>query len=180
MIERAKQFAEKAHKGQKRKNSNAAYIIHPIRVADTLKSAGCREEVICAGYLHDVVEDTIYELTDIEQKFTKEVRDLVAAHTEDKSKSWQVRKQHTVDTVRTGSLEVKCLIVADKLDNLLSLEKDFERDGDALWQHFNAGYPLQKWYNESIAENMTTEIKNGEIPAFFHTYKKAVERFFQK
>ncbi len=179
MLERAKQFAEKAHEGQKRKNSNAAYIIHPIQVADTLKSAGCREEVICAGYLHDVVEDTKYELTDIEREFTKTVRDLVAAHTEDKSKPWQVRKQHTVDTVRTGSLEVKCLIVADKLDNLLSLEKDFERDGEALWQHFNAGYSLQKWYNESIAEHMTTGIPNDEIPAFFLLYQKAVERFFR-
>ncbi|MFD2923389.1 HD domain-containing protein [Halobacillus naozhouensis] len=180
MIEKAKQFAEKAHQGQKRKNSDTDYIIHPIQVAATLKSAGYREEVICAGYLHDVVEDTMYELADIEREFTKKVRDLVAAHTEDKSKSWQERKQHTVDNVRMGSLEVKCLIVADKLDNLLSLEKDFERDGDALWKHFNAGYLQQKWYNTSIAENMTKGITSGDIPEFFHVYQETVDRFFQK
>ncbi|WP_309545135.1 HD domain-containing protein, partial [Halobacillus trueperi] len=57
MIEKAKAFAAKAHQGQKRKNASEDYVVHPIRVADLLKQAGFREELICAGYLHDVVED---------------------------------------------------------------------------------------------------------------------------
>ncbi|UOR10523.1 HD domain-containing protein [Halobacillus amylolyticus] len=179
MIEKAKAFATKAHQGQKRKNSDVDYIVHPVRVAHTLEAAGCDAVVICAGYLHDVVEDTAYELEDIEREFNQEVRDLVAAHSEDKSKSWQERKQHTIDTIRTGNLEVKSLIVADKLDNLLSLEKDFERDGDALWKQFNAGFEHQSWYNQAIAANMTSGVARNCIPDFFYTYQNAVDRFFR-
>ncbi|MYL61450.1 phosphohydrolase, partial [Virgibacillus halodenitrificans] len=36
MKERAKAFAIKAHEGQVRKNSKAAYVTHPIRVAERL------------------------------------------------------------------------------------------------------------------------------------------------
>src|SRR5699024_11681704 len=40
----------------------------------------------------------------------------------DKSKSWKERKQHTIDIIKTARKEVKYLIVADKLENLLSNE----------------------------------------------------------
>src|SRR5690625_4799448 len=88
MKQLAKSFAEKAHMGQKRKISNVPYITHPIRVAERLESAEFSDELICAAYLHDVVEDTDYEIKDIEENFGDRVAHLVAAHTEDKSKSW--------------------------------------------------------------------------------------------
>jgi (p)ppGpp synthase/HD superfamily hydrolase len=178
MIEEAKSFATKAHAGQKRKNSNVDYIVHPIRVAETLRQAGFQEEVICAGYLHDVVEDTDIELSDIERRFGRKVKRIVAAHTEDKSQSWDNRKKHTIDTVQIAPLEIKALIVADKLDNLQSLNEDLEREGDTVWRHFNAGYEKQKWYNESIVEVMEKGIDKEDIPAFFHTYRKQVKQTF--
>ena len=73
MIEKAKDFATKAHAGQVRKNANVPYITHPIRVAERLQKSGFREALICAGYLHDVVEDTPVEIEDIEKEFGKEV-----------------------------------------------------------------------------------------------------------
>ncbi|WP_394219732.1 HD domain-containing protein [Halobacillus trueperi] len=178
MIEKAKAFAVKAHHGQKRKNSSEDYVVHPIRVADLLKSAGFREELIFAGYLHDVVEDTTYTLRDIEREFGMDVRDLVAAHTEDKSKPWQERKQHTIDTVREASFEVKALIIADKLDNLRSLQKDIEIYGDDVWKNFNAGADAQKWYNQSIVAVMTNGLNPDEVPEYFYEYKRCVERTF--
>ncbi|MGI8316315.1 HD domain-containing protein [Halobacillus mangrovi] len=178
MIEEAKAFAAKAHAGQKRKNSNVDYIVHPIRVAKTLKEAGFPEEVICAGYLHDVAEDTDYDLSDIERRFGTEVKEMVAAHTEDKSQSWNARKTHTIETLRDAPLEVKALIIADKLDNLQSLSEDLEQEGDAIWIHFNAGYEKQKWYNESIAEVMEEGLEAEEVPEFFHTYQELVKQTF--
>lgn len=176
MKQRAKVFAEKAHQGQMRKNSAEPYITHPIRVAEQLEQAGFAEEVVCAGYLHDVVEDTAYEIEDIEAKFGSKVAHLVASHTEDKSKTWQARKQHTIDTIRTAEKEVKYVIVADKLDNLLSLEKAIDEHGNAVWSHFNAGFEKQKWYNESIAENMRTGLEDTEIPDYFAEYEQVVLR----
>lgn len=178
MIEKAKAFAAKAHQGQKRKNASEDYVVHPIRVADLLKQAGFREELICAGYLHDVVEDTSYTLKDIEREFGRDIRDLVAAHTEDKSKSWQERKQHTIDTVREASLELKALIIADKLDNLRSLQQDIETYGNEVWKNFNAGPDAQKWYNQSIAAVMTNGLNPEEVPDYFCEYKHFVEQTF--
>lgn len=178
MIEKAKTFATEAHEGQKRKGSDTDYIVHPTRVAKTLQQAGFRDEVVCAGYLHDVVEDTSYEMKDIEREFGTEVANLVAAHTEDKTKTWDERKQHTIDTLRRASNEIKALIIADKLDNLQSLKEDLHHKGEAVWKHFNAGFEKQKWYNQSIAEVMDEGLSHDDTPDFFHTYRKLVKQTF--
>ncbi|MFA1821883.1 HD domain-containing protein [Virgibacillus oceani] len=179
MKQQAKDFAEKAHKGQFRKTSRTPYITHPIRVADRLEKAGLSTEVVSAGYLHDVVEDTPYEIEDIHRLFGPHIAELVTAHTEDKSKSWQERKQHTIDIIKHAEKEVKYLIVADKLDNLLSLEQDLKIQGDAIWNHFNAGFEKQKWYNESIAENMYAGLAEKDAPAFFKEFEHAIKRVFK-
>ncbi|MCP3031753.1 HD domain-containing protein [Halobacillus sp. A1] len=177
MLSKAEAFAVKAHQGQKRKSSNEDYIVHPIRVAETLKQAGSSEELVCAGYLHDVVEDTPYELEDIEREFGSRVRSLVAAHTEDKTKSWYERKAHTIETVRISSIDVKSLIIADKLDNLRSIEEHYNIVGEAVWSYFKAGYDLQKWYYQSVENNMYTGLEE-KAPSFFTSYSDAVQRFF--
>ncbi|MFZ3577573.1 HD domain-containing protein [Virgibacillus sp. DJP39] len=179
MKQLAKEFAEKAHHGQTRKNSKAPYITHPIRVAERLEESGYSDEAVCAGYLHDVVEDTPYEIEDIKETFGARVAELVAAHTEDKSKSWQERKQHTIDVVKHAENEVKYLIVADKLDNLLGLEHDLKAQGDSVWDNFNAGVEKQKWYNEAIATNMYVGINSDYVPDFFDEYVEAVKRVFK-
>lgn len=176
--EKAKQFATEAHAGQLRKSSNEPYITHPIRVAKRLEDAGLSDELIAAGYLHDVVEDTLVEIEEIEHEFGEEVAELVAAHTEDKSKSWKERKQHTINTVKTARKKVKDLIVADKLDNLLSMEAALKEQGASVWSHFNAGRDMQKWYNESIAENMYAGLDAEDIPDFFRDFENTIERVF--
>ncbi|CDQ21434.1 HD domain-containing protein [Halobacillus karajensis] len=178
MIDKAKLFATKAHCGQKRKNADEDYIVHPVRVAETLKQAGFHDVLICAGYLHDVAEDTAYTLDDIEKEFGFDVRQLVAAHTEDKSKAWQERKQQTIHTVHEASFDVKSLIVADKLDNLESLQKEIQTHGNEVWKKFNAGYDWQKWYNQSIAEAMTNGLRSEQIPHYFKRYKQLVKQTF--
>ena len=68
---KAKEFAIKAHKGQVRKSDKEKpMIIHPINVGQILKQYGFDENVVSAGYLHDVVEDTSYELTENRHKIT--------------------------------------------------------------------------------------------------------------
>ncbi|WP_217587310.1 HD domain-containing protein [Lentibacillus saliphilus] len=178
MKTRARSFAMDAHKGQTRKGSTTPYITHPIRVAERLEKAGVSDELVCAGYLHDVVEDTPITMEDIQKQFGVRVAQIVSAHTEDKSKSWQERKQHTIETVKEADLDVKYLIVADKLDNLVDLEDKIMSQGDDVWRHFNAGFADQKWYNESIAHNMEFGVELEDIPDFFQEFKDAVARIF--
>lgn len=177
--EQAKAFATKAHEGQLRKNTGTPYITHPVRVAERLEHAGFSEELICAGYLHDVVEDTPYEIEDIEKAFGTKVAQLVVTHTEDKSRSWQERKQHTIETVKSTGKEEKYLIVADKLDNLLDLERSLKQQGEVVWESFNAGIEKQKWYNESIATYMYAGLNSEDVPDYFSEFKDAVKRVFE-
>ena len=69
---KARKFAIKAHKGQVRKSDkDKPMIIHPINVANILKEYDFDQNVISAGYLHDVVEDTKYEIENIKKCLVK-------------------------------------------------------------------------------------------------------------
>lgn len=175
---KARMFATMAHKNQRRKLTNDPYISHPIRVAKQLERHSVHEELVCAGYLHDVVEDTSYTIEDIEEHFGERVAKLVAAHTEDKTKSWQERKQATIDMMKTCEKDMKMLIVADKLDNLLDLQENYEHVGESIWDSFNAGKAQQQWYNESIAEHMYEGFTDEEIPEFFKLYEETIKEVF--
>ncbi|WP_163971792.1 HD domain-containing protein [Oceanobacillus halotolerans] len=177
---KAKKFATKAHEGQTRKNSTVPYITHPIRVAERLERAGFDEALVCAGYLHDVVEDTPYTSEYIRRQFGSHIAGLVAAHTEDKSKTWKERKQHTIDTVKDANKDIKALIVADKLDNLLSLENSLQEEGATIWKQFNAGYNDQKWYHTAIAQNMNVGLHEDDTPDFFHEFDETVKNVFSE
>jgi RelA/SpoT family (p)ppGpp synthetase len=75
-IRKALEFGKKAHEGQKRK-SGEDYIIHPILVAVITSFFEKDENVITAAILHDVVEDTPYDIDYIKENFSEEVANLV-------------------------------------------------------------------------------------------------------
>ncbi|MBP0726304.1 bifunctional (p)ppGpp synthetase/guanosine-3',5'-bis(diphosphate) 3'-pyrophosphohydrolase [Bacillus sp. RG28] len=178
--EKARVFAEKAHKGQFRKIGNQEMIAHPIAVAKILEAAGLPEEVVVAGYLHDTVEDTNVSINDIKNEFGVEVARLVEGNTENKELTWEERKQHTIDWVAKAPFEVRALIIADKLDNLQSMIKGYEELGEELWSYFKRGYEQQKWYFSSVCHNVFKDLENDKIPAYFFEYKRLVDSFFQK
>ena len=80
MIRLAYDFAEQAHQGQARK-SGEPYIEHPLQTAITLAKMGLDQDTIIAGLLHDVPEDTKFNLVDVEKNFGPEVANLVAGIT---------------------------------------------------------------------------------------------------
>ena len=102
VIEKALIYATQAHLGQVRKSEpDKPMIIHPMAVAEILIEYGADNNVIAAGLLHDVWEDTKYSLEDIKENFGEDITHLVECASEpDKSKSWEERKQHTIDTSR--------------------------------------------------------------------------------
>lgn len=76
MIEKAYNIAHEAHQGQVRK-SGEPYIIHPLYVAIILAGLELDKETIIAGLLHDVVEDTVMTIEEIQQEFGGDVALLV-------------------------------------------------------------------------------------------------------
>jgi len=156
-------FAADAHSGQYRKGTNIPYISHLINVMKILCQNNCTEEVILAGILHDVVEDTPVTIEDVEAIFGREVAFLVRGATEvqklvkirkvSDEVSWKERKQHTLDFLTKDATHDQLLVSsADKLDNLRAIREDEGTMGEELWKRFNAGKEDQKWYYTAIAE----------------------------
>ena len=73
----AKDYAKQKHKGQKREVSGEDYYIHCLSVFNILKGVTSDEDILIAGLLHDIIEDTDTEYTEIFNIFGVKVADLV-------------------------------------------------------------------------------------------------------
>jgi (p)ppGpp synthase/HD superfamily hydrolase len=110
LIERSYVFAAYWHRGQVRRSGDP-YISHPIEVGATLARAGFDAPLVCAGLLHDVIEDTDCPVSLLRAEFGDEVTALV---------------QGLLTLERSGSLEstdrrVLVLKLADRLHNMRTI-----------------------------------------------------------
>ncbi|MBQ7482099.1 MAG: HD domain-containing protein [Lachnospiraceae bacterium] len=153
-------YATIMHQGKVRKLEERPFIFHPLEVAQILSTMTDDEEIITAGILHDIVEDTDGTLAEIEKRFGKRVADLVATdsekeyHGEKKLSTWKKRKEETLKVLKNSTdIGVKMLWLADKLANIRSLAGMYSELGDEIWQKFNQSDPeMQRWYYKSIAQ----------------------------
>jgi (p)ppGpp synthase/HD superfamily hydrolase len=76
-------FADERHAGQTRDLDGLPFLTHPVEVACLLHEAGYQDEVVAAGVLHDVLEATDAERSDLEARFGPRVAELVEAVTDD-------------------------------------------------------------------------------------------------
>lgn len=117
----ALEFAAIAHKGQLRKfPNNVPYISHLAAVAFVLCEGGYSQDVIVAGVLHDILEDTSFTAEDVEKNFGSKVLQMVVAVTEHKGLPWQERKTKYLEQLSKASEEAKAISAADLLSNRLS------------------------------------------------------------
>ncbi|WP_026573665.1 HD domain-containing protein [Bacillus sp. UNC438CL73TsuS30] len=157
IVEKALQTASKAHEGQYRKLTDIPYITHPVAVGMLLLKAGYMDDVVAAGILHDTVEDTDLTLEDLKRKFGEKIAEIVAGCSEpDKSLSWEKRKEHTIEFLKTASMEIRAVACADKLHNIRSIRNDYEQVGEEVWKRFNRGKEKQKWYYTNVVESLGT------------------------
>lgn len=171
LVHKAIEFAAVKHKNQKRKGSDTPYIVHPVEVALFLTECGCDEICITAGVLHDTLEDTETTYEELVEQFGKNVADIVAEESEDKSKSWRERKQATVDRFATASEKAQLVCLADKLSNLRSMVYDYAIVGDGLWSRFSADREKIEWYYRSII-NVSKGNKSALRERLIHYYVK--------
>jgi (p)ppGpp synthase/HD superfamily hydrolase len=150
-----------------------------MQVVWTLTIIGCREEVVIAGLLHDVVEDTAVTSAEIEQKFGHTVAELVRINSEpDKTAPWEVRKQHTLDTLTTAPLEAVMIAFADKLDNLRSIKDAVRIEGSALWARFNRPRSEQARYYRSLLVRFQDRLANTPAAPLLEDFASLVHEIF--
>lgn len=181
MIFKAIEFASTAHRNHFRKGTKVPYIIHPIAVAKILIESDCPDHVIIAGILHDTVEDTPVSLDDIQQTFGEEIMNLVKAVSEpDKSAPWELRKEHTIESLETDPPDVLFISLADKLDNIEAIKDDYAKVGESVWERFRRPYEKQKWYYESLAEVFRSRTVNDQYKFLTVLFSKDVKTVFNK
>jgi GTP diphosphokinase / guanosine-3',5'-bis(diphosphate) 3'-diphosphatase len=123
---RAFLFAYELHEGQTRA-SGEPYIIHPVEVATILRELGGSQVMMAAGFLHDVVEDTVISAEEIETQFGAEVRQLVEGVTKLSKFNFENKTERQAENFRRMFLamakDIRVIVVklADRLHNMRTL-----------------------------------------------------------
>ena len=126
-IEKAAYFANTKHENQKRK-SGEPYIIHPLAVAETLIQLNMDADTVCAGLLHDVIEDTDTSEEIITENFGKNVCELVQGVTKIANIKSLSKSAQEAETIRkmflamSKNMPVIIIKLADKLHNMRTLQ----------------------------------------------------------
>jgi (p)ppGpp synthase/HD superfamily hydrolase len=110
------------HADQRRALDRAPFVLHPLEVAALLNGRGFDDEVIAAGVLHDVVENTAATVEDVATRFGARVAEIVAAVSEDPSiEDYVARKAALRERARDGGIAARAVYAADKISKTREL-----------------------------------------------------------
>ena len=122
----ALKFAAEKHRYERRKDElKSAYITHPIQAVEMLWNTGEVRDIdlLTAGLLHDVLEDTPTKEAEISDPFGQQVLDLVKEVTDDKSLVKDERKRLQVKHAPKLSPKAKMLKLSDKICNVRDIRQ---------------------------------------------------------
>ena len=139
LIEKAYNYASYLHEGQFRQ-SGEPYIIHPLNVAYILAEMHADVNTICAGLLHDTIEDTIITKEEIAKEFNLEIANLVDGVTKiSKMNFSSSNEEHLANTRKiivgiTEDVRIILIKLADRLHNMRTLQykTEFKQKENAL------------------------------------------------
>lgn len=126
-IKEAYTFAEKAHAGQLR-HSGALYITHPVEVGYILADLEQDTATICAGLLHDVMEDTDTHAETLISQFGDDTYSLIDGVTKLNKFSFESKEEAQAENLRKMFLamarDIRVVIIklADRLHNMRTLK----------------------------------------------------------
>lgn len=147
-------FTARAHARQLRKGTDIPYITHLFHVAWILREYGFDEDVVIAGLLHDVLEDTHVPKRQVAELFGTRIADIVEGCTEPDHEwgYWEDRKEDMIALLRKAQPDVKAVACADKLHNLSTIRDALEEIGEGVWRRFGRGRADQGWYYRGVAQ----------------------------
>ena len=118
-IIKAYEYAKDKHSNQVRK-SREPYITHPVNVANILIGINADSDTICAGLLHDVIEDTNTSKEEIADYFNNYIADLVDGVTKIADQE-KVATQWKVISALDSDVRIVIIKLADRLHNMMTL-----------------------------------------------------------
>jgi len=126
-VRAAFEFAREAHGKQLRKDGNE-FITHPLAAAEIVLEIGLDEDSICAALLHDCIEDTNVTFQQIEERFGKEVADIVEGVTKLTRVTYTSAEDEQMENLRkmlfamAQDIRVILIKLADRLHNTRTME----------------------------------------------------------
>jgi (p)ppGpp synthase/HD superfamily hydrolase len=141
-------FAARSHDGQTRDTDSVPFLTHPVEVACLLHEAAYSDEVVAAGVLHDVLEDTDVERGELEERFGSEVAGLVAAVSDDPAiEDHAERKAALRAQVARAGEDAAAVFAADKVSKARELRVRtgygrFERKDETRIEHYRASLEM--------------------------------------
>lgn len=188
-VKRAYVLADILHKGQIR-NSGEPYIIHPLNVAYTLAQMHADCDTLCAGLLHDTLEDTEITKEEIEKLFNKDVANLVYGVTKLSKMNFSTKEEKQSANTRkiiTGIMDdVRIIIIklADRLHNMRTLEhkspfKQKENSTETLEIFAPLAYYIGAYQLKNELEDLSLKYLRPEIYNSIKVERKLFEEEVQ-
>jgi GTP pyrophosphokinase len=194
VIQRAIDFAVEAH-GDQRRASGEPYVTHPIAAAHILVDLDLDPTAIQAALLHDVPEDTEYDLPDIEERFGAEVAQLVDGVTKLSKFSTLSHEQQQAENIRkmflamADDIRVVLIKLADRLHNMRTLAAlPPEKQQRIARQTLEIYAPLAerlgiwqvKWELEDLAFKVLEPERFRELAKLLDTRRKSRETYIER
>jgi hypothetical protein len=174
LVKDALETARQAHAGQLRRGSDGLpYIDHPMAVAEILLKYRFGDEVLAAALLHDVVEKSEIEITEVRERFGEVVADLVEAMTEDETiPDYEERKDEHRRRVAEADPATLAIFAADKLTNVSMLREAYALIGEGVSDELAVSLDLKIYiwegdlemlFNEAPKLNLTDELADEMV-----------------
>ena len=175
LLDRAIVFAVQAHHNTERRGKGFPYIVHPMEAVEIVASITPDQELLAAAALHDTIEDTDVTVEDIRRAFGDRVAELVHAESDQftegvsEEDSWHERKQAAIDRLAHASHDAKIVAMGDKLSNMRAIWRDYQVQGDALWNIFHTKDKADhEWHYRGLAKSLSELSDTFAYQEFVH------------
>ena len=159
--ERALNFAIKTYEELNHENNN---ILHSMTVGDILKYHGFDDNVVAAGYLHDLPYNSSYSIDDISKLFCGDIASLLLTFADSK----KIDQKSQIKNVQNLQVRNKAVIVADLIAQL---------DEYMIFPH-KADYPKNQAYFEEMHDNLKHDDYDTELIPLINRLYKGISAVF--
>ncbi|MGI5827428.1 MAG: HD domain-containing protein [Patescibacteria group bacterium] len=179
VVENAIRLSSYWHREQLRQNTEFTYFTHLAAVATILAKAGFSEDIVAAGFCHDVLNYTDCSPEELREACGDKVFGIVKALTLEtgaKSKNkWEKRRLRLVSTVEKAGWEVKAVCVANELHNLQILMEMVQEYGLLYFKSFFIGPEEVLWYEDQVCMMLQDTWKHPLVEEYDSTIDGFVE-----
>lgn len=178
-IKKAMSVAARLHKEQLRMDG-VPYICHPVSVAIILSKYTEDEDLICAAFLHDTIEDTEYTEEEIGKDFGPKIKKLVMEVTmvlyEGPGRDWDKQNQAKLAHMAKISKDALLLKAADKIHNVWDKANGLKELGPKFFEGFNI--PIEEYlaFDEKCLGLMRERLGDVPILEEFESTLKETEK----